>query len=150
MMVEDEAFIKRWVDQEMERFGQSVPSFGSDLVYRQNALLVEAQDHMIDDLRLRLEKANATIRSANRRIEELKTANTVPLSNPDFVALGLDPNTAFVGLSEDQIVTFVTGMQRLLAKIYHPDVGGNTERMRTIILAADNLKNPTTRNLHKR
>lgn len=117
------------------------------------------RQHVADESRIR--DANATIRDANSRINSLReqtrlaeerARQTQASEAPDvsFAALGLDPRTAFVGLTEAQIATLVTGVQRVRAKIHHPDVGGDTTRMRNVNAAADKLRNPRTRPHYKR
>lgn len=107
----------------------------------------------------RIERANSTIRSANKIIKSLESRLRVAEQrvrangdgfDPDFAALGLDPKTAFIGLTERQTVVLVTGVRNVLAKIHHPDQGGNTAKMQRINAAADNLKHPSTRGNHKR
>lgn len=94
------------------------------------------------DLEVKLRLANETIRSANKRIEELKSSK---YSNPDFEIFGLDSNTAFIGLSEEEIQMVLQSTYRLRAKLNHPDSGGETENMKAINIAYLRLKDPNTR-----
>jgi len=152
MRYEDEGFIRSAIDEDMRRFGSPFSTLSSHFEIRrpsgigdESGYLVEQQAQAISDLRSRLTAANTTIRSANRRIEELKAVKTEPLSNPDFAVLGLDPNTAFKGFSEEEIQMVLQSAYRIRSKINHPDNGGSTVTMRAVNLAYGKLKDPKTR-----
>lgn len=150
MTHEDEAFMKSIIDRDMERFSQRTPLLERDFGYLQNILMINVQNQIIADLGQRLDKANATIRNANKRIEELKASNTEITSNPDFATLGLDPKTAFLDLTEEQIQLVLQSAHKVRAKLHHPDNGGETPAMKAVNIAYDRLKDIKTRGNYTR
>lgn len=110
---------------------------------------------LISHLEAKLAKAQEEI--AGLRIENLDLRGKLQVAqffksggfNVDFAALGLDPSTAFVGLTEEQILEVVNGAQKTRAKIFHPDLGGDNSKMQRVNDAADKLRKPSTRGTHK-
>lgn len=137
MNPEEERYIRKTVDQWMNDSGYK-PNSEPFIGYPQSRVI---------ELEQRLKLANETIRNANQRIEELKS---VRISNPNFGIFGLDPNTAFINLSEEEIQMVLKSTYRLRAKLNHPDSGGKTVSMKEVNISYQKLKDPITRGKYKK
>lgn len=72
-----------------------------------------------------------------RRVTQQKGSVSTEAS---WSVLGLDPSTAFVGLTPQQQQAVLDGAYRTRSKIFHPDSGGSKEAMQRVNEAYEALK----------
>lgn len=106
----------------------------------------------VDSSTSRVVQANTIIRSANGVIAGLKQEKAAleggkTVRNEACAVLGLDPNTAFAGQTEEEIKMSIESAYRRMARVNHTDIKGKSteEKMKAINNARDNLLNPATR-----
>lgn len=105
-------------------------------------------ERRFDEERKRLQAENSQLRDENRRLKATRTSAGIPTptSPSPFKDLGIDP-TIFTGKTKDQAFKIIESMRRVMAQMEHPDVGGNTETMKKVNVAADTLRSWCERNL---
>ncbi len=98
-----------------------------------------------EDLEKTQERLDGTFQNEQRLlkiIDDLRgtTARISGKVDSSWAVLGLDPKTAFAGLSAQQRQVVLDGAYRARSKISHPDNGGNEEKMKIINAAYSSLK----------
>ena len=97
----------------------------------------------VEQLQSRLDSAFKNESRLLDRIDELirgaRQEGSVS-TDPNWSVLGLDPKTAFVGLTQQQQQVVLDGAYRTRSKIFHPDNGGSKNAMQRVNAAYEALK----------
>lgn len=119
-----------------------------------NRDLTDAQDRIKD-----LEADHIIFKNLNQMLvdkiaqmqESNKRAQRPDASDPRgfYKVLGIDPTLA-ASLTQDAFDALLTSLYRAYSRVHHPDLGGDTERMKLVNNAYEFLKNPLNRRTYGR
>jgi len=115
---------------------------------RRDAKTQEGVMAQLASLIVKIKENNAGLKSQvaqlRAKVGSIPTPSSLDRSG-HYAILGLDPRTAFNGLTEEQIQILLKSIYNGRSKIHHPDTGGSDEAMRRVNSAIDALKDPRKR-----
>lgn len=96
----------------------------------------------------KIKQQRDTLAQQNNELKQqsLRTTTTAREADPKgyYEILGIDPFLAQT-LSEEKFKTLLTATYRAYSKVYHPDIGGNKNKMKQLNLAHEFLLDPQKR-----